>query len=77
MAGLDYGIVDVNPASVETALRGAQTDVLLHGHTHRPGVHRLKVDGRECTRIVLGAWYDQRSVLAWNRDGFELREMPD
>ena len=77
MAGLEYAIVDVNPASVETALRDAQTDVLLHGHTHRPGVHRLKVDGRDCTRIVLGAWYDQGSVLAWDRNGFELRAMPD
>ena len=75
MAGLEYGIVDVNPSSVETAFREAQTDVLLHGHTHRPGVHRLRVDGRECTRIVLGAWYDQGSVLAWDRHGFELRTL--
>ena len=72
MAGLEYAIVDVNPASVATAFRGAQTEVLLHGHTHRPDVHVLNVDGRECTRIVLGAWYEQGSVLRWDQDGYEL-----
>jgi UDP-2,3-diacylglucosamine hydrolase len=72
MAGLAYSIVDVNPASVEIAFRGARTDVLLHGHTHRPGVHSLTVDGRECTRIVLGDWYEQGSVLRWDHTGFEL-----
>jgi len=76
MAGLEYSIVDVNAASVEIALRGAQTEVLLHGHTHRPDVHRLNVDGHACTRIVLGAWYDQGSVLAWDQNGFELRSLP-
>ena len=72
MAGLEYSIVDVNPASVEIALRQAGTGVLLHGHTHRPAVHTICVDGRECTRIVLGDWYDQGSVLRWNATGFEL-----
>jgi len=76
MAGLEYDIVDVNPASVEMALRGAQTVVLLHGHTHRPAVHSLSVDGRECTRIVLGAWYDQGSVLTWDQSGFDLATLP-
>jgi UDP-2,3-diacylglucosamine hydrolase len=57
---------------VEIALRGAQVAVLLHGHTHRPAVHTLEVDGRACTRLVLGAWYESGSVLRWDRRGFEL-----
>jgi UDP-2,3-diacylglucosamine hydrolase len=72
-ATIRYEIADVNAASVELALRHSGTDTLLHGHTHRPAVHRLNVDGRDCTRIVLGDWYTQQSVLEWTRGGFDLR----
>jgi UDP-2,3-diacylglucosamine hydrolase len=71
-AALEYAITDVNAASVESALRGAATTTLLHGHTHRPAIHALQVDGRACTRIVLGDWYDQGSLLRWDRNGPEL-----
>ena len=65
-------ITDVNEDSVAGALRSAGTATLLHGHTHRPGVHALKVDGRSCTRIVLGDWYEQGSFLRWDQNGPEL-----
>jgi hypothetical protein len=26
---------------------------LIHGHTHRPAVHALRVDGRPAVRVVL------------------------
>jgi len=71
-AAVEYAITDVNAASVAAALRGAGTATLLHGHTHRPGIHALQVDGRPCTRIVLGDWYDQGSVLRWDQNGPEL-----
>jgi UDP-2,3-diacylglucosamine hydrolase len=71
-AAVEYAITDVNAASVAAALRGAGTATLLHGHTHRPGIHALQVDGRPCTRIVLGDWYDQGSVLRWDHNGPEL-----
>jgi UDP-2,3-diacylglucosamine hydrolase len=32
----------------------------------------LQVDGRPCTRIVLGDWYDQGSLLRWDHHGPEL-----
>jgi UDP-2,3-diacylglucosamine hydrolase len=60
-AAVEYAITDVNADSVAMALRGAGTATLLHGHTHRPAIHPLQVDGRPCTRIVLGDWYDQGS----------------
>jgi len=68
-AALEYAITDVNADSVALALRGAGTAALLHGHTHRPAIHALQVDGRACTRIVLGDWYQHGSVLRWDRDG--------
>jgi UDP-2,3-diacylglucosamine hydrolase len=71
-AAVEYAITDVNAESVAMALRGARTATLLHGHTHRPAIPPLQVDGRPCTRIVLGDWYDQGSLLRWDRNGPEL-----
>jgi len=75
-AAVEYAITDVNADSVAMALRGAGTATLLHGHTHRPAIHPLQVDGRPCTRIVLGDWYDQGSLLRWDRNGPELVSLP-
>lgn len=75
-AAMEHAITDVNAGSVATALRGAGTSTLLHGHTHRPGIHAFEVDGRPRTRIVLGDWYDQGSVLRWDRNGPELQSLP-
>jgi UDP-2,3-diacylglucosamine hydrolase len=71
-AAIEYAITDVNAESVAMALRNAGTATLLHGHTHRPAIHALQVDGRPCTRIVLGDWYDQGSLLRWDHNGPEL-----
>jgi len=75
-AAVEYAITDVNTDSVAMALRTAGTATLLHGHTHRPAIHALQVDGRPCTRIVLGDWYDQGSVLRWDHNGPELSSLP-
>jgi UDP-2,3-diacylglucosamine hydrolase len=69
-------IMDVNGAAVSQAFRSSGVDTLIHGHTHRPAVHELMVDGRPVRRIVLGDWYTQGSVLEWSRAGFELRSLP-
>ena len=75
-AAMEPTITDVNAASVEAALRAAGTDLLLHGNTHRPAIHDLRVDGRACRRIVLGDWYHQGSVLRWDESGYALAAMP-
>ena len=74
-AAMDYAITDVNAESVALALRNSGAATLLHGHTHRPGIHPLTVDGRACTRIVLGDWYSQGSVLRWDSSGPELKSL--
>ncbi len=74
-AAMEYAITDVNAESVAMALRAAATSTLLHGHTHRPAIHALQVDGRPRTRIVLGDWYDQGSVLRWDQAGPELKSL--
>jgi UDP-2,3-diacylglucosamine hydrolase len=65
-------ITDVSPATVEGTLARYGIQTLIHGHTHRPAVHELDVDGRHCRRIVLGDWYDQGSVLRVDADGAAL-----
>jgi UDP-2,3-diacylglucosamine hydrolase len=62
-------IMDVTPEAVTQLLRTTGADVLIHGHTHRPGVHAVEVDARRRTRIVLGDWYEQGSALIFNDDG--------
>jgi UDP-2,3-diacylglucosamine hydrolase len=74
-AAIEHAITDVNADSVAKAMRVAGTATLLHGHTHRPAIHAFEVDGRPRTRIVLGDWYDQGSVLRWDHRGPELSSL--
>ncbi len=75
-ASVSEDIMDVNAAAVAQAFRDSGVDVMVHGHTHRPAVHALEVDGRPVTRIVLGDWYEQGSVLRWDADGPRLESLP-
>jgi UDP-2,3-diacylglucosamine hydrolase len=71
-----YRIMDVNSDAVIAAFRVAGVRRIIHGHTHRPGVQELTIEGEPAQRIVLGAWYEQGSYL-WSENGrYELRELP-
>ena len=70
--GLMEAITDVAPTTVTATLARYGIDTLIHGHTHRPAVHELDVDGRACQRIVLGDWYEQGSVLRVDSDSLQL-----
>jgi UDP-2,3-diacylglucosamine hydrolase len=69
-------IMDVNADAVMAALREHNVDIMLHGHTHRPAVHDIDMEDQRATRIVLGDWYEQGSVVRWNKDGPTLESMP-
>jgi UDP-2,3-diacylglucosamine hydrolase len=69
-------IMDVNQDEVRRVIKEHGVDVLLHGHTHRPGIHSIDLGNRKAKRIVLGDWYRQGSVLRWDLRGPKLREMP-
>lgn len=65
-------IMDVNLTAVESCFDAHDAAVLIHGHTHRPGVHRYD---RSRTRYVLGDWNPQPSYLSWSSSGgFELHD---
>lgn len=65
-------IMDVNQSEVEKVLSQTGTSIMIHGHTHRPDIHKINASGKIKTRIVLGDWYEQGSVLVWQRDQFNL-----
>ena len=49
-------IYDVTDEGIALAFTGATANRLIHGHTHRPGHHRLQLNGREVERWVLPDW---------------------
>ncbi len=69
-------IMDVNADAVIKVFHDHEVDILLHGHTHRPAVHLLELPDRQVTRIVLGDWYEQGSVVYWDDEGPDLRALP-
>lgn len=69
-------LMDVTDAAVHEMMRTLGVDLMIHGHTHRPGVHDFLLDGRPARRIVLGDWYEQGSVLECGENGCALAEIP-
>ncbi len=69
-------IVDVTPAEVERIMRDKGVRILIHGHTHRPAVHELQVDGRPARRIVLGDWDSQGWALEADDQGMQQTPFP-
>tara|TARA_Y100001934_G_scaffold17125_1_gene20360 strand:- start:10925 stop:11665 length:741 start_codon:yes stop_codon:yes gene_type:complete len=61
-------IMDVNDGAVRQLISARGTDILIHGHTHRPADHKLSFDNRTAERRVLGDWYEQGQVLLWQDD---------
>ena len=71
-----YHIMDVNQDAVTAAFRVAGVRRIIHGHTHRPGMHELAIEGEPAQRIVLGAWYEEGSYLSYENGRYDLRELP-
>lgn len=69
-------IVDVTPAEVEKIMRDKGVRILIHGHTHRPAVHELEIDGRPARRIVLGDWDSQGWALEADEQGLQQAPFP-
>jgi len=69
-------IMDADEQAVARAMRACRVRTLVHGHTHRPAVHDLQLDGAPARRVVLGAWYEQGSCLRWDERGYELAALP-
>lgn len=71
-------IMDVTPGEVVRVMQAHGVNTLIHGHTHRPAVHALDIDGQPTRRYVLGDWTAEQGweivVEAGQRP--ELRSFP-
>lgn len=74
-------IMDVNQQEVTRHMAEHGVDLLIHGHTHRPQIHNLRLDmsasqNPSGQRIVLGNWDQNGWVLRYDSDGYELKTFP-
>lgn len=65
-------IMDVNAQAVEETFCQFHVSQMIHGHTHRPAIHKLIINNKTVKRIVLGDWYTQESILRVDADGYQL-----
>jgi UDP-2,3-diacylglucosamine hydrolase len=65
-------IIDVQQTAVENAMLRHNVHDLIHGHTHRQGVHDFSLGGRPARRYVLGDWYAGDCVLVADENGLRM-----
>ncbi|TKA91441.1 UDP-2,3-diacylglucosamine diphosphatase [Halopseudomonas bauzanensis] len=65
-------ITDVNEGEVLRVMHSQRVTTLIHGHTHRPAVHPLEIEGKPAQRIVLGDWDNSGWALEVDENGYRL-----
>jgi UDP-2,3-diacylglucosamine hydrolase len=66
-------IMDVNQQTVINTMTQYGCLRLIHGHTHRPDIHTLLVNGTEAKRFVLADWtHNKGEALVWDKKGYRL-----
>jgi len=65
-------IMDVTETEVISELELHRSQLLIHGHTHRPNIHNIVANNIAAQRIVLGDWYEQGSWLKVTPNSVEL-----
>ena len=64
--------MDVNRQTVERIMQEFGVTLLIHGHTHRPAVHELLLNGVKAQRIVLDQWQTYGNAIRWDSSGFKI-----
>ena len=67
----DEAIMDVNADTVRQYVERYGISRIIHGHTHRPAIHR----NDNIERCVLGDWYEQGSLLSCDKNGCTLQTL--
>ena len=69
-------IMDVNTDAVLKAFNDHDIEIMIHGHTHRPNIHKVSNEGKNLTRYVLGDWSKNSAIiLKWNEAEVELMDL--
>ncbi|MCP4697264.1 MAG: UDP-2,3-diacylglucosamine diphosphatase [Gammaproteobacteria bacterium] len=68
-------IMDAAPEAISEALKKHSVLQLIHGHTHRPGIHAIQLNGHTAKRIVLGDWYAKGNMLVCTPEACQLQSI--
>ena len=68
-------IMDVSPQAVLRSMSEHGVTQLIHGHTHRPGIHEISINDLPAQRLVPGDWYENGSVLECDAGGCRLQSL--
>lgn len=69
-------IMDVNEDEVTKLFAKYRVNTIIHGHTHRPMKHETELDGKLCSRYVLGDWNKKHAViLCCTKEKLELIDL--
>ena len=61
--------MDVNQSAIVAQFNQTSARVMIHGHTHRPGIHKIKLaDGDTAYRVVLGDWANAPSAAVLDQN---------
>lgn len=70
-------IMDVADIEVTRVMTANKTQLMIHGHTHRPAIHELTIANQPAQRIVLGAWHQGGTILKYKSNGeHQLEAVP-
>jgi UDP-2,3-diacylglucosamine hydrolase len=70
-------IMDVTDIAVQDTMLTHKARILIHGHTHKPGIHKFELANSPAERIVLGDWYRKGEVLIYTDDNFRFLEIEE
>ena len=69
-------IMDVSTTEVIRIMEESSVNLLIHGHTHRPKSHNIKVNDQPAERIVLGDWDTYGWYIWMDSSSCELKNFP-
>ena len=63
-------IMDVNINEVDSLIESYKPNIIVHGHTHRPNIHKHNLNQEYVYRYVLGDWYNRFFILSLKNNAF-------
>ncbi len=69
-------IMDVTPQEVVRLMDRYRVQTLIHGHTHRPATHRVKLSAGAGERWVLGDWGPEAWAIVASQGKLDLQHWP-
>jgi len=65
-------IMDANINEVNTLIESYKPNIIVHGHTHRPNIHKHNLNQEYIYRYVLGDWYNRFFILSLKNKKFVI-----